>query len=147
MSVSLHDVINAARWIKWLFLKHGNVLAYFKVQTSKWSARAYLMLINHKSYWLLSIPGFLRPLVRLQIIRMLDWRTLYTYLLQLQQDQFGRLLPTFIQVINFTEQEESEYWAVVSAVFEGRQVNCITSRSKFGLVASTSMEAGINNKV
>ncbi|KAL3039981.1 hypothetical protein AAZX31_01G214800 [Glycine max] len=64
-----------------------------------------------------------------------------------KQDQFGRLLPTFIQVINFTEQEESEYWAVVSAVFEGRQVDWITSRSKFDLVASTSVEAGINNKV
>ncbi|KAK7253123.1 hypothetical protein RIF29_37569 [Crotalaria pallida] len=64
-----------------------------------------------------------------------------------KQDQFGRLLPTFIQVINFTEQEESEYWSVVSAVFEGRQVDCITSRSKFDFVASTSVEASINNKV
>ncbi|CAJ1926679.1 unnamed protein product [Sphenostylis stenocarpa] len=64
-----------------------------------------------------------------------------------KQDQFGRLLPTFIQVINFTEQDESEYWAVVSAVFEGRQVDWITSQSKFDLVASTSAEAGINNKV
>ncbi|KOM26092.1 hypothetical protein LR48_Vigan230s000300 [Vigna angularis] len=64
-----------------------------------------------------------------------------------KQDQFGRLLPTFIQVINFTEQEESEYWAVVVAVFEGRQVNWITSHSKFDLVASASAEAGINNKV
>ncbi|ESW29030.1 hypothetical protein PHAVU_002G038200 [Phaseolus vulgaris] len=64
-----------------------------------------------------------------------------------KQDQFGRLLPTFIQVINFTEKEESEYWAVVSAVFEGRQVDRITSHSKFDLVASTSAEAGINNKV
>ncbi|XP_022643234.1 probable GTP diphosphokinase RSH2, chloroplastic isoform X2 [Vigna radiata var. radiata] len=64
-----------------------------------------------------------------------------------KQDQFGRLLPTFIQVINFTEQEESEYWAVVAAVFEGRQVNWITSHSKFDLVASTSAEAGINNKM
>ncbi|KAG4386253.1 hypothetical protein AAZX31_11G011800 [Glycine max] len=64
-----------------------------------------------------------------------------------KQDQFGRLLPTFIQVINFTEQEKSEYWAVVSAVFEGRQVDWITSRSKFDLVASTSVEAGIDNKV
>ncbi|RDY14064.1 putative GTP diphosphokinase RSH3, chloroplastic [Mucuna pruriens] len=64
-----------------------------------------------------------------------------------KQDQFGRLLPTFIQVINFTEQEESEYWAVISAVFEGRQVDCRMSRSKFDLVASTSVDASINNKV
>ncbi|XP_027361131.1 uncharacterized protein LOC113869153 isoform X1 [Abrus precatorius] len=64
-----------------------------------------------------------------------------------KQDQFGRLLPTFIQVINFTEEEESEYWVVVSAVFEGRQVDSITSRSKFDLVTSTSVEPSINNKV
>ncbi|KAJ1390873.1 hypothetical protein SESBI_37116 [Sesbania bispinosa] len=64
-----------------------------------------------------------------------------------KQDQFGRLLPTFIQVINFTEQEESEYWAVVSAVFEGRQVDCVTSQSTFDLVAQTSVDASINNKV
>ncbi|XP_057450155.1 probable GTP diphosphokinase RSH2, chloroplastic isoform X2 [Lotus japonicus] len=64
-----------------------------------------------------------------------------------KQDQFGRLLPTFIQVINFTEEEESEYWDVVSAVFEGRPVDCITSRPKFDFVASTSVDASINNKV
>ncbi|XP_020997991.1 uncharacterized protein LOC107488451 isoform X2 [Arachis duranensis] len=64
-----------------------------------------------------------------------------------KQDQFGRLLPTFIQVINFTEQEESEYWSVVSAVFEGKEVDCITPRSKFDFLASTSVEASINNKV
>ncbi|KAI4295309.1 hypothetical protein L6164_035369 [Bauhinia variegata] len=64
-----------------------------------------------------------------------------------KQDQFGRLLPTFIQVFNFTEQEESEYWDIVSAVFEGRQVDCITSQSNFESVASTSAEASINNKV
>ncbi|WJX60128.1 GTP diphosphokinase [Trifolium repens] len=64
-----------------------------------------------------------------------------------KQDQFGRLLPTFVQVINFTEQEESEYWAVVSAVFEGKQVDCIASQSKFDLVPATSVDASINNKV
>lgn len=64
-----------------------------------------------------------------------------------KQDQFGRLLPTFVQVINFTEQEESEYWDVVSAVFEGKQVDCIASQSKLDLVPSTSMDASINNKV
>ncbi|KAL8534745.1 hypothetical protein ACS0TY_010687 [Phlomoides rotata] len=37
-----------------------------------------------------------------------------------KQDQFQRLLPTFIQVIELTEWEETEYWAVVSAVFEGK---------------------------
>ncbi|XP_004511440.1 uncharacterized protein [Cicer arietinum] len=64
-----------------------------------------------------------------------------------KQDQFGRLLPTFVQVINFTEQEESEYWVVVSAVFEGKHVDSIASQSKFDLVPSTSVDASINNKV
>lgn len=65
----------------------------------------------------------------------------------LQQDQFGRLLPTFIQVIDLTDQEESEYWAVVSAVFEGRQLDYITRRTSYNSVALTSMETSINNKV
>lgn len=64
-----------------------------------------------------------------------------------KQDQFGRLLPTFIQVIDLTEQEESEYWAVISAVFEGRQVDSVTSRPSFESITSTSMEASINKKV
>ncbi|KAM7463573.1 hypothetical protein LguiA_031694 [Lonicera macranthoides] len=69
------------------------------------------------------------------------------------QDQFGRLLPTFIQVIELTEQEETLYWTVVSAVFEGKQVSSVLSDSSFyerpnsDSVSSTSMEAGINNKV
>jgi hypothetical protein len=65
----------------------------------------------------------------------------------MQQDQFGRLLPTFIQVINLTEQEETEYWAVVSAVFDGRQVDSVTSRPSFVSINSTSLETSINNKV
>lgn len=71
----------------------------------------------------------------------------------MQQDQFGRLLPTFIQVIELTEQEETLYWTVVSAVFEGKQVSSVLSDSSFyerpnsDSVSSTSMEAGINNKV
>ncbi|XP_038905056.1 uncharacterized protein LOC120091209 isoform X2 [Benincasa hispida] len=40
-----------------------------------------------------------------------------------KQDQFGRLLPTFIQVIDFTEREEFEYWAIMSAISEGKQVH------------------------
>ncbi len=64
-----------------------------------------------------------------------------------QEDQFGRLLPTFIQVIDLTDEEESEYWAVVSAIFEGRQLDYITPTPRFNSVASTSMETSINNKV
>ncbi|PQM41241.1 uncharacterized protein Pyn_13338 [Prunus yedoensis var. nudiflora] len=45
------------------------------------------------------------------------------------------------------DQEESEYWAVVSAVFDGRQLDDITSTPRFTSAASTSMETSINNKV
>lgn len=68
-------------------------------------------------------------------------------LLFMQQDQFGRLLPTFIQITHLTEEEESEYWAVVSAVFEGKPVDSVVSRRSSDSVAPTSMEASINNKV
>ncbi|KAK6936559.1 TGS protein [Dillenia turbinata] len=69
------------------------------------------------------------------------------------QDQFQRLLPTFIQIFDFTEEEESEYWTVVSAVFEGKQVASKTSDSTFsdrpsqGAITSTSKETSINHKV
>ena len=65
----------------------------------------------------------------------------------MQQDQFDRLLPTFIQITHLTEQEESEYRAVVSAVFEGKPVDSIASRPSLASAASTSMEVSINNKV
>lgn len=72
-----------------------------------------------------------------------------------KEDQFQRLLPTFIQVIDLTEQEESEYWAVVSAIFEGKQIASIESHSNSSFykrpssnpISSTSLEANINNKV
>ncbi|KAE9464620.1 hypothetical protein C3L33_03458, partial [Rhododendron williamsianum] len=68
-----------------------------------------------------------------------------------KEDQFQRLLPTFIQVIELTEREETEYWAVMSAVFEGKQVASVISDSSCyetpGSKSLTSVEAGINNKV
>ncbi|XP_071929228.1 uncharacterized protein [Coffea arabica] len=70
-----------------------------------------------------------------------------------KQDQFHRLLPTFIQIIELTEQEESEYWAVVSAVFEGKSLTSIVPHSSspdrrgFNSVNSSLMDTGINNKV
>ncbi|XP_030529788.1 uncharacterized protein LOC115740440 isoform X2 [Rhodamnia argentea] len=64
-----------------------------------------------------------------------------------KEDQFQRLLPTFIQIIELTEQEESEYWTVMSAVFEGKQIDSITSRPSLTSISSNSMEGGINNKV
>lgn len=70
-----------------------------------------------------------------------------------KQDQFQRLLPTFIQVIDLTEKEETEYLAVMSAVFEGKQVTSDISDSDCydspvsKSSSSTPAEAGINNKV
>ncbi|XP_059624957.1 uncharacterized protein LOC132268189 isoform X2 [Cornus florida] len=66
-----------------------------------------------------------------------------------KQDQFQRLLPTFIQVIDLTEQDRTEYRAVVSAVFEGKQVASISryERTNSDSLSSTSMGTGINNKV
>ncbi|KAE8677337.1 Guanosine-3',5'-bis(Diphosphate) 3'-pyrophosphohydrolase isoform 3 [Hibiscus syriacus] len=65
----------------------------------------------------------------------------------LKQDQFERLLPTFIQVIDLTEHEESEYWTIMSAVFEGRPIESIESRPNLDFVAPNSIEASINLKV
>ncbi|KAL0304546.1 UNVERIFIED_CONTAM: putative GTP diphosphokinase RSH2, chloroplastic [Sesamum radiatum] len=68
------------------------------------------------------------------------------------QDQFQRLLPTFIQVIELTEREETEYWAVVSAVFEGKPIASDASSSSCGEKPSLAFNSalvdnGINNKV
>lgn len=65
----------------------------------------------------------------------------------MQQDQFERLLPTFIQIIDLSEQEESEYWSILSDVFEGKEIDSTKPRPSSGSVSSSSMEVGINNKV
>uniref|UniRef100_A0A7N0U717 GTP diphosphokinase n=1 Tax=Kalanchoe fedtschenkoi TaxID=63787 RepID=A0A7N0U717_KALFE len=70
-----------------------------------------------------------------------------------KQDQFQRLLPTFIQVIHLTDKEEQEYGGVVSAVFEGKELPYDAdsaplerpTRPDSDKVNST--EASINNKV
>ncbi|KAJ9539561.1 hypothetical protein OSB04_026067 [Centaurea solstitialis] len=67
-----------------------------------------------------------------------------------KQDQFQRLLPTFIQVIDLSEAEETEYWNVVSAVSEGKQLDSVSLNSERPALSSgwsTPMESGINNKV
>jgi hypothetical protein len=71
----------------------------------------------------------------------------------MQQDQFQRLLPTFIQIIELTAQEESVYWNVASAVFEGKPISSDISdlscqeRQGFNSINSALMNTGINNKV
>ncbi|CAN1345192.1 Probable GTP diphosphokinase RSH3, chloroplastic [Linum perenne] len=52
-----------------------------------------------------------------------------------KQDQFERMLSTFIQVIELTEEEESEYWEVVAAVFEGKAVDDIMAGKATGRTA------------
>ncbi|KAG2653244.1 hypothetical protein PVAP13_1NG440500 [Panicum virgatum] len=70
-----------------------------------------------------------------------------------QQDQFGRLLPTFIQIIDLTEEEEEEYWMVVSAIFEGKETSSLPSESSYAdkspsdPPSSTPLSDPINNKV
>nr|XP_016513112.1 PREDICTED: uncharacterized protein LOC107830146 [Nicotiana tabacum] len=70
-----------------------------------------------------------------------------------KQDQFQRMLPTFIQIIELTEEEENLYWAIMSAVFEGKPVASVTSNPSFqnnpgySSANSTLMDSGINNKV
>nr|XP_043631889.1 uncharacterized protein LOC122603286 [Erigeron canadensis] len=70
-----------------------------------------------------------------------------------KQDQFQRLLPTFIQVIDLSGAEENEYWNVVSAISEGKQLDSVSMNSSSSESSasisgwSTPMEAGINNKV
>lgn len=70
-----------------------------------------------------------------------------------KQDQFDRLRPTFIQVIDLTEKEELEYWTVVSAVSEGKQVSSIPVNSSFSerltpkSLSSSPIETSVNNKV
>ncbi|KAK4433196.1 putative GTP diphosphokinase RSH2, chloroplastic [Sesamum alatum] len=69
-----------------------------------------------------------------------------------KQDQFQRLLPTFIQVIELTEREETEYWAVVAAAFEGKPIASDVSSSSYEEQPSLAFNSalvdnGINNKV
>ncbi|XP_073130114.1 uncharacterized protein [Henckelia pumila] len=69
-----------------------------------------------------------------------------------KKDQFQRLLPTFIQVIELTEWEEAEYWGVVSDVFEGKPIDSTVSNSiieeRLSFTSNSSLlDTGINNKV
>ncbi|XP_078162448.1 uncharacterized protein LOC144557748 isoform X2 [Carex rostrata] len=107
-------------------------------QTTRWEAYARLYKKVSEKWW--SAPGHG------------DWSTnLEKYILCQdgifhKQDQFERLLPTFIQVIDLTEEEESEYWMVVSAVFEGKEVVTVPASLKYA-GAPTPATDPINNKV
>lgn len=85
----------------------------------------------------------IKPLLKFQVECGLNT----VFFFPVQQDQFGRLLPTFIQVIDLTEQEETDYWAVVSAIFDGKQLHDCTSGPSFNSATWGAMESSINNKV
>ncbi|KAF4399006.1 hypothetical protein G4B88_023600 [Cannabis sativa] len=76
-----------------------------------------------------------------------DWCTCLEKYTLSRDDQFGRLLPTFLQVIDLTDDEESDYWVVVSDVFDGKQLDYYTSRPSLNAVTWSSMETSINNKL
>lgn len=56
-------------------------------------------------------------------------------------------------MIDLTEEEETRYWDVVAAVFEGKQVESVVSDSScynnpdLDSNDTNSMDRGINNKV
>ncbi|XP_072964039.1 uncharacterized protein [Typha angustifolia] len=114
-------------------------------QTKRWEAYASLYKKVSDQWWFAPGHG--------------DWSTcLEKYTLcrdgmYHKQDQFERLLPTFLQVIDLTEQEETEYWMVVSAVFEGKEILTVpsgsnyTERSNFSSLSSTPSNDGVRNKV
>ncbi|XP_020093743.1 uncharacterized protein LOC109713878 isoform X2 [Ananas comosus] len=117
--------------------------SYF--QTKRWEAYARLYKKVSDQWWFAPGHG--------------DWSTcLEKYTLcrdgmYHKQDQFERLLPTFIQVIDLTEQEESEYWMVVSSVFEGKEIFFPPGSSKyaetpsFDSLRSTATNTAVVNKV
>ncbi|KAL5728476.1 GTP diphosphokinase [Ranunculus cassubicifolius] len=114
-------------------------------QTKRWEAYACLYKKVSDQWWFAPGHG--------------DWCTnLEKYTLcrdgiYHKQDQFERLLPTFIQIIDLTEQEEAEYWNVVSAVLEGKSATILPSNSNYfersipNTSSSTLMQTSINNKV
>ncbi|XP_042412381.1 uncharacterized protein LOC122001615 isoform X2 [Zingiber officinale] len=69
-----------------------------------------------------------------------------------KQDQFQRLLPTYIQIIDLMEQEEAEYWMVVSALFEGKELVAVPSvsnfdKSTFNSSTSALLDDEVTNKM
>lgn len=117
----------------------------FGRQTKRWEAYAELYKKVSNQWWFKPGHG--------------DWSTiLEKYVLcrdgiYHKQDQFQRLLPTFIQVIDLNEEEKEEYWQVMSAVLEGKEVdaNSLSSnyseRSTISKSTSVSTTVHLNNKV
>lgn len=68
----------------------------------------------------------------------------------LQQDQFDRSLPTFIQLLDLSEQEQQDYWKVMAMVEQGEEVDLFVghdSDKRNDLTAGSSTTTRLNNKV
>eukprot|EP01018_Ginkgo_biloba_P027927 Gb_38498 [translate_table: standard] len=71
-----------------------------------------------------------------------------------KQDQFQRSLPTFIQVIDLNEEEKKEYWQVMSAILEGKEMDTGSLSSNYSekptgneSTSTASTTVHLNNKV
>lgn len=68
----------------------------------------------------------------------------------LQQDQFGRSLPTFIQLLDLSDQEREDYQKVMVMVEQGEEVDQFVgndSDKPSDMASSTSTTNRLNNKV
>lgn len=115
-------------------------------QTQRWEAYAKLYKKVSNQWWFGPGHG--------------DWSTiLEKYVLcrdgiYHKQDQFQRLLPTFIQVIDLNKEEKEEYWQVMSAVLEGKEVDADSLSSNYSerptiskSTSAVSTTVHLNNKV
>ncbi|KAH9305587.1 hypothetical protein KI387_009991, partial [Taxus chinensis] len=115
-------------------------------QTKRWEAYAKLYKKVSKKWWFAPGHG--------------DWSTfLEKYVLcrdgiYHKQDQFQRSLPTFIQLIELSKEEKAEYWQVMSAILEGKEVDdgslsSNSSEKSTGSipVSAVSTTTHLNNKV
>jgi len=69
----------------------------------------------------------------------------------MQQDQFDRSLPTFIQLLDLSDSERDDYWKVMGMVEQGEEVDLFVDdhpdneRNNLGSGSSTTTR--LNNKV
>lgn len=115
-------------------------------QTKRWEAYAKLYKKVSNQWWFEPGHG--------------DWSTILEKYVLCQdgiyhkQDQFQRLLRTFIQIINLNKEEKEEYWHVMSAVLEGREVDADSLSSNYSerstiskSTSDVSTTVHLNNKV
>ncbi|XP_047325364.1 uncharacterized protein LOC124929130 [Impatiens glandulifera] len=106
-------------------------------QIKRWEAYARLYKKVSDEWWCESGHG--------DLCTCLERYTLCRDGMYHKQDQFQRLLPTFIQIIDLTEHEEAEYRSVVSAVLEGKQIE--PNSNSFYKKPSSNLDTGISIKI